>query len=223
MRNLGRRLMLFSMRTPRSFVTLVTASVLALLFLYVLPAAANHRPDRGADYLRSGLTLTGTGINGSARRLSGRIGIQTPRSWRHLNRNGSRSQYFRATPRGGCIARIHVSPRAEATRRTAEQQVDRAMRFRVGPLLGSGDLSGGARWALAVYPASTANADAPPPAVHRTLYGITVTPIAPRRFVHTRVLVTMSSGCTDADVRKGRVQKAVRRLLRTACVQARIS
>lgn len=211
------------MRASRPVLTFAALGAVTSLLVPASPAGATHPPSRGADYLLSGLTLKGTGINGSSRKLSGSIRIQTPRAWPHLNRNGSRSQYFRAVTRTECTAGIHVSPRASATRQTAQEQVDRAMRFRVGPLLGRGRLAGGARWALAVHHDPTGDEDAPAPAVHRTLYGITVTPIARRRFVHTRVWVTLSSRCTDDDVRTGSVQREVERLLRTARVRARIS
>jgi len=187
------------------------------------PATADHAPQRGSGTLASKLTLRGTNINGSDETLTGHTAFRTPAAWRHVNRNGSRSQHFRAVATETCTARIHVSPRAEATRRSAQAQVDRAMRVRVGALLGSGRLGDGGRWALSIIDDSSGDPSAAPPAVDRRLYGIAVTPVRQRRFVHTRVLVVMSEGCTVGDVRSGTVQAAVKRLVRTAKVRARIS
>ena len=186
-----------------------TAIVAALA---AVPAAAGAAAPRITRIWLGGEHVDGTSDEG----LQGRVLITTPRSWRHINRDAAPTAHFTARSGAGCAVKVDVSARAVATREGARAQARRSTRP-LAAVLGDGSRPRGAWRNVQLAPSQDDAGESPP-----EMYGIAVIRIARRRFVHVRAFALFDPACTTSQIRSGPVASALNRLLRRACVQARI-
>jgi hypothetical protein len=135
--------------------------------------------------------------------LRGAARIRVPRSWKHLNRDGSPSQRFSFEQRG-CVARTNVSLRADATRAAPADVVRRATRPAIADVA-RGARPGG-RFAVVELAARGSR---------RILHAI-ASGIAPRRLVDVRTFTDLRGACTGGIVLADAVPQALTVIVRTA-------
>ena len=162
-------------------------------------------------------------VDGSGERVRGRVLVQTP-VWllRRTNRDASPTARFAATLGGACTATIAVSSRAAATREGPTALVRASTAF-ADAVLGGGERTDGA-WRLVAF--RHTDPDTGVQTRPETLYGIAAVTLAPRRSFQVRVVrvfADFSQACTETQRRAGPVAAALRSLLRTARVQARLA
>ena len=180
--------------------------------LAVAPAAAGAAAPRITRISLGAERVDGAGGEG----LRGRALIETPRSWRHINRDAAPTAHFTARSGAGCAAKVDVSGRAVATRASARAQARQATRSPAA-VIGEGSRPRGAWRAVQLAPSQDRTGESPP-----DVYGIAVVRIARRRFVHVRAFALFDPACTDRQIRSGPVARALNRLLHRARVEARI-
>jgi len=158
-------------------------------------------------------------VDGSGERVRGRVLLQTP-VWllRRTNRDASPTARFAASLGGACTAKVAVSSRALATREGPTALVRASTAF-VDAVLAGGARAGGA-WRVVAF--RYTDPDTGVQTRPETLYGIAAVTLAPRRSFQVRVFTDFSQACTETQRRAGPVAAALRSLLRTARVQARL-
>jgi hypothetical protein len=162
------------------------------------------------------ISLSGRTVNGTGQRLHGRIVIRTPRaSFRSTNNDGAPSAHFSAAVTDACQAQVAVTARARATTASALGQARAAFGI-ADQLLGAGGNRNHV-WRLADL--SPERGD---PTGQKRLYGIAVMRLAPRRWVAVRAISTLGDSCTDLDRRDSDLSTAMKRMLRSASLEARI-
>jgi hypothetical protein len=139
--------------------------------------------------------------------LHGAARIRVPRAWTHLNRDGSPSQLF-SFQQNGCVARTHVSLRADATRATPADLVTTGSAIAD---VARGSRPGGRFAVVELKPRGSGS--------RRILHGIASVRIAPRRLVDVRTYTDLRGPCTDGIVLADAVPQALTVIVRTAATR----
>lgn len=158
-------------------------------------------------------------VDGAAQSLHGTIMIRTSAAHlRRVSHDGAPTARFTATVSTTCTARIAVSGRAVATTATPAEQAKRTTRIRRVPL-GHGTRADGA-WELVEQ--NVVDPNALEATGGKQLYGVAVVRIAPHRFVHVRAIGRYEGTCAVDDRLDGRAVDAIKQLLISASVRARV-
>lgn len=144
--------------------------------------------------------------------LAGRVLLFTPRDWARVSRDGSPTARFSAPVDGACAPAVQVSVRAVVTSQSATDRARGVTNWGNAVLA---DLARPGGW-LRVARVS----DDPQGRVPR-LYGIAIVRVARNRWADVRAFASFP-GCTAGQVSGGPTAAAVRDMLQTARVQARV-
>ena len=191
-------------------VRLATPLVVLAAVAAAGPAQARHSVAEGAD------RITRVAVNESLpgdKVIRGRVLLRTPRAgWPHRNRDTAPTAHFTVAPGSRCASLLRVAGRGVATRQGPLTQVRTATRGHAF-VLGEAQRSRGA-WRLGARCYENGRIG---------IYGIAAVRVAPRRWLHVRALGTLPAGCETVAAAGGELDTALRRMLRTARVQARVT
>lgn len=196
--------------------TVVQSSRLLLCLAFALGLTSSVAAAAGEQ--RSYLQLDNEMVEGSPRPYQQTVGrevILTPRWKRRAGADGKRSAAFAVPEGNGCTAYIDVSAGASVFRGGLDNEHSRvkdALRYH-RKLLVSGNRNGGA-WGVAEMQPTQTQLVAGNPAARRVLTYAFFS-IAPRRVMEVKVLADFVGPCSDANVRRGHVVRAMPRLART--------